>query len=329
MRTLILLALSLTILAISGAMLTDYLSPAPAFCGFRAGCDAVIFSAYGSVAGVPLPVLGIIGFGLFFLLSIFPDRRAFWLTAPLAALAGGCGLALILVQVLVVRRACSLCMLIDLLAIALAAVRLYGGKTATFSSPSGTRRAGWLALAVLAVSAPPLLALLKPEPHAPDEVKAHWIPGKITVVEVMDFECLYCRDAEPVLRGFVRKHGDAIHFVRLVAPGVQYRAAARAYVAARAQGQGENLAQLIFLKFRASPAEFRDVAAAMVDLKEYDRVISDPQTEAVLDRNLAWAQKTGKGLPLIWVQDHLLQGVPSRAALEGALLRAQHGLAKK
>lgn len=56
------------------AMAVDYLLPIPAFCGFRAGCDEVTQSAYGSPLGIPLPFVGLLSFGGFFVVTVFSSR---------------------------------------------------------------------------------------------------------------------------------------------------------------------------------------------------------------------------------------------------------------
>ena len=45
--------------------LADHISEAGAFCEFGDTCDQVTTSAYGNPLGVPLPVVGLTGFGLF------------------------------------------------------------------------------------------------------------------------------------------------------------------------------------------------------------------------------------------------------------------------
>ena len=80
-------------------------------------------------------------------------------------------------------------------------------------------------------------------------MKGYWVEGKITLVDLTDFECPRCRQVEPDLETFRKKKGDQLHFVRLATPMPTHpnaRPAARAYQAAVAQGKGEEMAAALF-----------------------------------------------------------------------------------
>lgn len=47
------------------------------------------------------------------------------------------------------------------------------------------------------------------------------IDAKVTVVEFSDFQCPYCRDAEPIVQDLLSKHGKEIRFVYRQLPLVQ------------------------------------------------------------------------------------------------------------
>ena len=147
----------------------------------------------------------------------------------------------------------------------------------------------------------------------------------MTVVEVTDFDCPACRNAEPVIAAF-RRDQPGIRFVRLVAPMPAHanaRPAGRAFLAARAQGLGEEMAALLQTSDSRGPDRCRQLAARLgMDLNEYDRAVSDPSTDAELDANVAWARTAGNGLPLVWVQGTWIQGTPTYEALASALARA-------
>ena len=98
-------------LAVSAALLVDYTSAIPAFCGADSGCAAVRRSGYGFVplAGtyVPLPVFGLLGFALLLGVALTGKLRRF---VPLVAGLGGVvGLGLFGLQALKIGQLCSLC----------------------------------------------------------------------------------------------------------------------------------------------------------------------------------------------------------------------------
>lgn len=80
--------LTLIALAACCASLLDHLLPSPAFCGFRAGCETVTQSSFGTLFGIPLPIWGLVAFGTFYLLTLFPNRPISRLLGPAAIVAG-------------------------------------------------------------------------------------------------------------------------------------------------------------------------------------------------------------------------------------------------
>ncbi len=324
---LILRLIALFCLGVSGLLLGEYLFGASDLCSFQGTCGDVIHSDFGHPLGVPLPVVGLVGFGLLLGLSLFPGSRAFALVGPLAVAAGLAGLALLLVQGFVLGKFCRQCLVVDASAIGLAAVALTGWlRRGAPSGISWLHRSAWLAAAVAAIVLPPLWVWTGAPPPVPEQVKGYWVEGKITVVDVTDFECPSCRGAEPALAAFRKKMGDKIHFVRLVAPiqrHVNARPAGRAFLAAQKQGKGEAMAEALFAAQNLEPAECRKRAAAIgLNLAEYDKAVSDPATEAVLDTTDAWMQHLEKGVPMVWVGDQLVSSPVTPEKLSLAYRRA-------
>ncbi len=116
--------LSLVAVAVSTAMVLDAYLPAPAFCGFRAGCDEVTHSAFGKLAGIPLSLWGLVAFATFYTLTLFPDRNSAGRSARFAIVAGVVGLGLVAEQVFLLKQTCPFCLIIDTCGILLAAVEL-------------------------------------------------------------------------------------------------------------------------------------------------------------------------------------------------------------
>jgi uncharacterized membrane protein len=120
-------------------------------------CETVIVSQYGSILGVPLPVLGLVGFAVVLGLLLYPNSRAAILLTPLAAVAATAGLVLLAIQFYVIGTHCNVCVAADVAAVGLGGLVLLAGllpRQAVDDLPQATRW-GWALAAVVAV----LLAL--------------------------------------------------------------------------------------------------------------------------------------------------------------------------
>ena len=60
-------ALSLIGFGLAAYLTTVYLQDVPPLCGTSGGCVTVQHSQYAHLAGIPLPVLGLVGYGLLFI----------------------------------------------------------------------------------------------------------------------------------------------------------------------------------------------------------------------------------------------------------------------
>lgn len=310
------------------AMLVDYLLPSPAFCGFKAGCEEVTHSAYGRPVGIPLPVWGLGAFGAFYGLTLFPTGRLGKLVGPAAILAGLGGLTFILLQLLVIRRVCPLCMAIDAAALLIAACELLVSPLAVGVPLPRSRSALWAAAAVAALSIAPLWTIIKPARPAPEMVQSLWTAGKITVVEVMDFDCPYCRLTHAALNELLADRKDRVTRVRFVLPlraHVNARPAARAYVAAFQQGKGDEMAAALLAARERSPATCERLASTLgLDMAAYRACIADPATDKAIEQRVAWlSEKEYPGLPVIWIENQELLGVQPFGALRAAWKRAE------
>src|ERR1700757_1765031 len=107
----------------ASTLVADALSKAPIFCSFGSGCDVVTSSRYGQVLGVPLSAAGLVAFGIFFSLTLFPQTME-RLVGPLALVAGLCGILLAGVQFLILHQLCRLCLVVDGSAVMLAAIEI-------------------------------------------------------------------------------------------------------------------------------------------------------------------------------------------------------------
>ena len=307
-------------LAASSASLTDQALGHGSFCSFDSGCEAVTNSAYGKPLGIPLPALGLAGFAAVLGFTLIGRER---LSRRLAHLGALIGFALIVVQFVVLHRACPLCLVADVAAILLGLLAV----TPLPAGPASARnRAVWFVLAVIAVLIPLAIGFLDEAPDPPDWIQSHWVEGKITVVEVTDFECEHCRKADEHLREAFKDRGD-VNFVRIPIPMPKHansRPASLAYHAAKAQSRGEAMAEALFASGSRTPVDCRRIAEKLgLNLTEYDRVVADPATDDRVSAATAAAKAAGPGVPLIWIQTHLIYGSPTPDNFDGPLRRAK------
>jgi uncharacterized membrane protein/protein-disulfide isomerase len=308
-------------LGTSAALLADQVSGAGAFCRAGGDCEDLAASEYGRPLGVPLSAVGVGGFAVLFVLTLLPGRRAWWAVRALALAAGAAGVALLVIQFAVLHRVCPLCVAVDVSGVVTAALALLAVPV----PPSRVGLLVWIVAGALAVVVPVCWsALQQPEP-IPEEFKKYWVPGRVTVIEMTDFECPYCRKADAVLQEARARHD--FHFVRLVVPLDRHehaKPAARAYLAAVRQGKGEQMAAALYAAESRAADRCRLLAGELgLNLAEYDKAVEDPAIDAELYKNAAWSRKLGDTIPLTMVQDQLIRGVPKPEALDEAIRNAR------
>src|SRR5262249_41199386 len=142
----------------------------------------------------------------------------------------------------------------------------------------------WVAAASAAVLLPlGLAAGLAPAAEVPQQVQDMWVPGQVTLVGVIDFDCSHCRRAAAAVGSVLKEADGPVHFVRLVVPMPVHknaRPAARAYLAAFVQGKADALAPALLAAGDLTPAGCRELAArAALDLAAFDRFVADPATD--------------------------------------------------
>jgi uncharacterized membrane protein/predicted DsbA family dithiol-disulfide isomerase len=234
-------------LAASIASLVDFLAPAPAFCA-DTGCATVRASAWAHPLGIPMPVLGVAYFAAMLALAFVARPK----TRRVLAVAGAAwALALIAVQAFAVGAWCKLCMIADPAAIAGAAVVLAGAGTVRWRGAAASLAAASATLAIVLAPHP------APELPAgtPDFVSHAQAPGAATIVEVVDFECPFCRALAPKLDDAISRARAPVRIVRKMMPLPQHEhalTAALAWCCADAQGKGDAMAAALF---QADPAE--------------------------------------------------------------------------
>jgi 2-hydroxychromene-2-carboxylate isomerase len=118
--------------------------------------------------------------------------------------------------------------------------------------------------------------------------------------------------------------------VRIVAPMPKHehgRDAARAYLAAWAQGKGDEMAELLFAAREQdlTPEGCEGLAESLgLSLSSYRSCVAAPETDSEIDANLEWVKSAcPQGLPCIWMQDQRLLGLRGSMMLRDAFLAAE------
>jgi uncharacterized membrane protein/predicted DsbA family dithiol-disulfide isomerase len=324
-------ALALVALSVSVALLVNHFRPNARLCSFESGCEEVLTSRFASVLGVPLPVVGVVTFAALLGVSLFPASRAGRLLLPLTVAAGAGGLALLVIQVVVLRSVCPYCAVVDGSAVAVAVVQVVWGRRAV-AAPAVPFRPLWLAAAVVTVAFGAVVGAVGiggegGERPVPPQVTALWVPGKVNVVEVADFDCPHCRRMHAVLTQFLAEEGDRVHFVRLTAPmpvHARARDASRAFLCAGRLGKGDEMAEALFEARDLSPEGCERLATSLgLPPPEFQACVADPATDARIDGDLAWVKVACPALPVVWVQDRMVVGVQPIDTLRAAARRAE------
>lgn len=236
---------SLIGLTASVASLYDYLGPAPAFCA-ESGCATVRASAWAHPLGIPMPVLGIVFFAMMLVLA-FVERPK--LRVALAATGAAWGVALIALQAFVIHAWCKLCLIADPSAIVAGLAVIAGARTVKFTWPRVVAAVPAGAACVLALRLFSHPAAPTIPPGTPAFVASAQQPGVVTVIELVDFECPFCRALAPKLADALRAAKVPVRVVRKMVPLPMHphaMPAALAWCCAAAQGKGDAMADALF-----------------------------------------------------------------------------------
>jgi len=330
-------ALALVALAASVALLGNYLRPGPGLCPFNSSCEEVLFSRFGHLLGVPLPVIGVLAFAGIFALLCYPCSWSAQLLVPLALAVAAGGAAFLFLQVFVLGRLCAFCLVIDTSAILIGLIQVARRWLGPWPSLGRQALAIWLGAGAMALGLGAALGLAGGDPDSlndgqtPPELAALWLPGRVNVVEVADFQCPQCRRMHPVVMELVRTERERIQFVRITAPMPSHRQArdaSRAFLCAQHQRKGDEMAEALFAAPTLEPEICERFAAALgLSVMPFRACVADPATDERLDEDVAWVRAaTPNGLPAIWIQNRLFSGVQPLGALRQAVSDAAEQL---
>jgi uncharacterized membrane protein/predicted DsbA family dithiol-disulfide isomerase len=303
------LAMAATIvgLAASVASAIDDLRPVPAFCE-ETGCQTVKDSAWAAPLGVPMSVLGV-GFFAAMLVLCFVSRPR--LRRALAIAGGVWAVWLVALQAFVIDAWCKLCLVADPAAIVLAASVIGGAGTLV---PSW-KRTGIAAGAFAAVVGALALWTRAPEAAAIETVATSQRPktDRVTIVEMLDFECPHCRVMAKRLDDAIERAGVPVTIERKMVPLQIHEnalAAALAWCCADAQGKGEEMARALLA---ADPEDLTAAGCEQIAARvgcDLDRYRADmPAAQERVRADLALAREVKiRALPTVIIGDQRITG---------------------
>lgn len=315
----------------STALLMDSLGGTPAYCSGAGGCLAAKHAAREWLGPVPLPLLGVLAFVTWFVVTTLARTQAVLILefgGTLVAAASGIGL--LLVQALVLRTFCPLCVVVDVSAIAasltLALARRRAQSDAGPSHFLGLQAS--LCLCVVAIVGPAIWPYFRPVSRVPSELAPLQIPNRVTVVEFVDLECGHCRVLHPTLEQLRQEYADRIHFVRLHAPLRSHRVARLgARLIACLEPDQTRIDLLNQSLFDGPDVDETSVRAAAEGLglseSEIEGCWSDPRSDAMVDQNLQRLEALGfEGLPTTYVAGERIVGAMPWLVYAAAIDRA-------
>ncbi len=331
-------------LAVSSALLVDYVRP-PVFCADQgSGCDLVRHSRFAFPGGIPLPILGVGYFTLLLGASLAGQgprvRRAL---AALGALGVLAGLAFVGIQGLVLRAWCQFCLVVDVSSLGAGALALSlrndVAPEGSRAPPVGVGARLTVGAALLAAVVPLGWGLSRPVAAPPGPVAAEVVPevilreqrpGVATIVEFVDFECPFCRRQQAVLSPLLQAYGPRVRLVRKNVPlgfHEHARDAARTACCADEQGRGDRVAELLFEASDLTPEGCARVAQeAGLDMEAYRACLASPRPDAVLERDRNDARAAGvSGLPTLWIGRERFEGLQTAEAVRESIDRALQG----
>ncbi len=317
-------------LAASAALTIDYLQPRPVFCSEGGGCEALRQTVFAAPLSVPTPLVGLVGFLALGVAVLLPGRRARVTQVVLATGASLVGALLLATQV-ALGRFCPYCCVADVSAIASAFVawwRHLGAADAPPPRALAYAGAGSMVIAALL----PITIGWRLAGRAPEVIRAEMArtpPGKVTVVDFVDFECPYCRMTNAALEPILEAHKDRLRVVRLQVPLRMHphaHDAARAACCGEQLGRGDAMAGALF----SAPVESltregcEKIAESIgLPLDPYRACVGDPKTDQRIEADHATFKAAGGyALPTIWVDGNALIGAQPREALEKAIVDA-------
>ena len=325
------IALCAAALVASSLLLVDYVRPAPVFCAADGGCGLMKRTIFARpLLGIPMPVFGIGGFLAIGLAQLLPGRRARIAQAMLAVFGGIVATGLLVVQGML-KTVCPFCAVADVAALVLVGLSIMRAMREWDPPKRKGELTGGVLAVLVAVIAPIAFGMMKkPIPTDVPPVISEEIqktpPGKITVVDFVDFECPFCRMTHTELGPLLEARKDKVRVVRKHVPlrmHVHAMDAARAACCGEKLGKRDEMAEALFT---TDPSELTPEGCEALAIKHgldasaFRDCFRDPSTDARIRADgEAFKAAKGHGLPTIYIDGVKIEGAPEPGLLESTL----------
>jgi len=136
----------------------------------------------------------------------------------------------------------------------------------------------------------------------------------ITIIEFSDYECPYCKKAEPTIEEVIKVYGDKVRLAYRNYPLPFHKSAKPAAIAAlcaNEQGKFWPMHDKLMAATDLTPANMQQIATAVgLDRKKFDDCVKDgDKFEADIQKDLAAGQAAGvNGTPAFFINGRLLDG---------------------
>ncbi|NKB87753.1 MAG: thioredoxin domain-containing protein [Acidobacteria bacterium] len=330
-----LLAALLVGLAFSALLLGEYRSSG-LLCGPGGGCDLVRASEYSSIEGVPLPTIGVVYFLVMLAVAALPGLRSALL--PFAAVGALAGATFLVIQGAVIGAFCSLCVVVDLSALAAGVLAWMGRDGVT--PPLTPQRTMALSVATLVafgmigvsqVLAPMGASVVEqtPEQLPAPVAREQKAESPVTVVEYIDFECPACRYQHGVFKEVLADVDYDVRMVYMHSPLPQHTGAdgaARAFICVETDGVPATykaFADQLFTAPELTTDVIESIAAGLaLDVDDLRACMESDTTTARLERDLNLANQVGvRSLPTFWIGRQKFVGTSDPRTVREALDR--------
>lgn len=311
-----LLGAALVGLAFSAVLYGEY-QTGGLVCTSGSGCDAVRASAFSSLVGISLPTLGIGYFLLLIASAVVAPLRM--LLVPVATIGAVAGVLFVGLQAFVIGAFCSLCLVVDVAAVAAAVFAWQASPEALATLRLSPLLGGLTVAAVGLAFVSPLLAperVAQPVSSAvpgevAEELKAE---GPLTIVEFIDFECPACRMQHQVFEEALAGFEHEVNMVYMHAPLPQHanaEIASRVYICVEETPAAPAMAAAMFTLSDVSQPVLENLAQENgLDVDELRQCVRSEATDQRLARDRSLGERLQvRSLPTFWVGRQKFVGV--------------------
>ena len=135
----------------------------------------------------------------------------------------------------------------------------------------------------------------------------------VTIIEFSDYECPFCKRAEPTVKKVLDTYGDKVRLVYRHYPlefHATARPAAEASACAAAQGKFWEYHDKLFASADLSDAQLKSLAGEVgLDQAKFDECFAKKQFKADIDKDMADASSVGvTGTPAFFINGRMISG---------------------